>query len=315
MPKCSTRPYGSPRPLVRGPLRRDERLRRLDRREVRLGEVGRAAPQLGQHLGERVDDRAGCGAGRHFLARLERPAARPRRRRAVRPPRDGRTAPCARGSPRPTRRSAPATPRATPRRARAGRGCARARRRRPTKDCSGSKPRTFLVAASSSPPRAEPWILPVFCLPGDGPADDRAEDDQRRLVGLALGRLDRGVQLGDVLDVLAGLLPVHDLHVPAVGLVARRDVLGEGDVRVVLDRDLVGVVDRDQVAERLVTGERGCLAGDALLQVAVTGDHVHEVVERRRAGRQPRGRTGRARSGRRTRSPPRRRGPGRADRS
>ena len=38
--------------------------------------------------------------------------------------------------------------------------------------------------------------------------------------GLALGRLDRGVQLGDVLDVLAGLLPVDRLHVPAVGLVA-----------------------------------------------------------------------------------------------
>ena len=33
---------------------------------------------------------------------------------------------------------------------------------------AGSKPSTFFVAASSSPPRAEPWILPVFCLPGDG---------------------------------------------------------------------------------------------------------------------------------------------------
>ena len=47
------------------------------------------------------------------------------------------------------------------------------------------------------------------------------------------------VQLGDVLDVLAGLLPVDGLHVPAVRLVARRDVFGEGDVGVVLDRDLV----------------------------------------------------------------------------
>ncbi len=34
-----------------------------------------------------------------------------------------------------------------------------------------------------------------------------------------------------------------------------------------------------------MTRERGCLAGDALLQVAVAGDDVHEVVERRRAGR------------------------------
>ena len=31
-----------------------------------------------------------------------------------------------------------------------------------------SNPRTFFVAASSSAPSAEPWILPVFCLPGDG---------------------------------------------------------------------------------------------------------------------------------------------------
>jgi hypothetical protein len=126
--------------------------------------------------------------------------------------------------------------------------------------------------------------LAAVLLAGRGPADDRLQDDERRLVGLALGGLDRGVQLGDVLDVLAGLLPVDRLDLPAVGLVALRDVLGEGDVGVVLDRDLVRVVDRDEVAEVLVTGEARGLAGDALLQVAVAGDHVHEVVERARAG-------------------------------
>ena len=46
------------------------------------------------------------------------------------------------------------------------------------------------------------------------------QDDEGWLVGLGLGRLDRGVQLGDVLDVLAGLLPVDDLGLPAIGLVA-----------------------------------------------------------------------------------------------
>ena len=92
------------------------------------------------------------------------------------------------------------------------------------------------------------------------------------------------VQLGDVLDVLAGLLPVDGLHVPAVRLVALGDVFGEGDVGVVLDGDLVGVVDHDEVAELLVAGERGGLAGHALLQVAVAGDDVDEVVERARAG-------------------------------
>jgi hypothetical protein len=33
---------------------------------------------------------------------------------------------------------------------------------------SGSKPRVRLVAASSSAPSAEPWILPEFCLCGAG---------------------------------------------------------------------------------------------------------------------------------------------------
>ena len=45
------------------------------------------------------------------------------------------------------------------------------------------------------------------------------------------------------------------------------------------------VVDHDEVAELLVAGERGGLAGHALLQVAVAGDDVDEVVERARAGR------------------------------
>ena len=33
---------------------------------------------------------------------------------------------------------------------------------------SGSKPSTFFSAATSSAPRAEPWILPVFCFFGAG---------------------------------------------------------------------------------------------------------------------------------------------------
>ncbi len=123
-------------------------------------------------------------------------------------------------------------------------------RRRRRRSSPGRSPSTSLTAASSSAPRAEPWILPVFCFFGRRPADDRLQDDDRRLVGLGLRRLDGRVQLGDVLDVLAGLLPVDGLHVPAVGLVALRDVFGEGDVGVVLDRDLVGVVDR----------RRGCRA-------------------------------------------------------
>ena len=129
---------GCPRPLVGRPLGRDERRRVVDRREVRLGEVGRSAPQLGEHAGERVDDLAGRGAGRDLLAGLERRAARTRCRRAARRPRGGRAAPCARGSPRPTRRtptchSACAAGAALA----AARGCARARRRRRRRSARG----------------------------------------------------------------------------------------------------------------------------------------------------------------------------------
>ena len=147
------------------------------------------------------------------------------------------------------------------------------------------------------------------------PADDRLQDDERRLVGLALRGLDRGVQFGDVFDVLAGLLPVDGLHVPAVRLVARLDVFGERDVGVVLDRDLVGVVDRDEVAELLVAGERRRLARDTLLQVAVAGDHVDEVVERARAGGGLRVEQAALVAGRVGEADGARRGPGRADRS
>ena len=53
-----------------------------------------------------------------------------------------------------------------------------------------------------------------------GPADDGLQDDERRLAGLGLGGLDGGVQLLDVLDVVAGLLPVDRLDVPVEGVEA-----------------------------------------------------------------------------------------------
>ena len=153
-------------PLVSGPLGGDERLRALDGRQVRLGEVGGTAPQLGKLGGEGVDDGAGCGAGRDLLARLER---RQRGGDALGQLRACRrsTAPCGPGSPPPTRRRAPARPRAPPRRARPGCGCAPGRRRAP-RTSRPDPSRAPLGGGESSPPSAEPWILPVFCLPGEG---------------------------------------------------------------------------------------------------------------------------------------------------
>ena len=110
-------------------------------------------------------------------------------------------------------------------------------------------------------------------LVGRGPADDRLQHDDRGAAGLRLGGGERGVDRGEVLAV------VDVLDVPAVGLVALADVLGEGDVRVVLDGDPVVVVDEDEVAQLLGAGQRGGLAADALLQVAVGGERPDGVVE------------------------------------
>ena len=147
--------------------------------------------------------------------------------------------------------------------------------------CSGSKPSTFLVAATSSAPSAEPWDLPVPCSFGAGQRDDRPELDEARLVGDPPRRLDGVVQGRDVLLVVGVAVgPVDRLHVPAVRGVAGRDVLGQGDVGVVLDGDPVAVVDQRQVAQPLGGAEGGCLAADPLLDVAVGGQAVDMVIER-----------------------------------
>ena len=98
------------------------------------------------------------------------------------------------------------------------------------------------------------------------------------------GVQERLVQRWHVLVIAVGPAPVDPLHVPAVGLVARGYVLGLGDAGVVLDRDLVVVVEHDEVAELVVARERGHLVADALLDVPVGDEAVDEVVERAGAG-------------------------------
>ena len=88
------------------------------------------------------------------------------------------------------------------------------------------------------------------------------------------------VQRRHVLVVAVRRPPVHLLHMPAVGLVARADVLGLSDLGVVLDGDLVVVVEDDEVAQLLMAGQRGHLMADALFDVAVGHEAVDVVVER-----------------------------------
>ena len=132
--------------------------------------------------------------------------------------------------------------------------------------------RLSLVSLTSSTPSGAPCAPDVSCLFGEPqPMCVRtAISDGRARLGL--GGADRRV---DGLDVVA----VGDLlHVPAVGLEARADVFGEGEVGGAVDGDVVVVVEDDELAQLLVTGERGGLAADALHHVAVAGEHVGEVV-------------------------------------
>ncbi len=113
-------------------------------------------------------------------------------------------------------------------------------------------------------------VLPVRAAE----ADVRARHDERRALGLALRLGERVLDLGQAVAVDA-------LDVPVVAVEARRRVLGVGDVGRPLDRDVVVVVEDDELAELEVAGERGGLARDALHQVAVARDRVREVVDDR----------------------------------
>ena len=116
-------------------------------------------------------------------------------------------------------------------------------------------------------------------LGGGGVADDGAQLNEGGLVGDSLCTLNSGVQFCDILNVVAGAGPVHALNIPTVGLVALCYVLGEGNVGVFLNGDVVAVPDDDQVAELLVARKRAGFGGHALLHVTFGGDDVDVVVE------------------------------------
>ena len=75
---------------------------------------------------------------------------------------------------------------------------------------------------------------------------------------------------------------VDALDVPAVRLEALADVLGERELGRAVELDEVGVVEARSACRALVAGKRRRLVRDALLQVAVAGEHVRVVVDDRR---------------------------------
>ena len=278
---------------VQGPAVRVRALERVaDRQEavgavhggvVAAGQVGRAAPELGQHVGERAQHLRRWRTGSPAPWRPPRTSggAAPSRPRACGCA-AGRAAPGPAGGPAPRRRSAAATRRAPGGRGRRPAGRARARRPGPRSAVSGSKPSASLVSRDLVGAERRAVRLAGVLQVRRREADDRAHRDERRALGLLLRRAQGGVQRVHVLAV------VDPLDVPAVGLVAGRHVLAERGVGVALDGDVVVVVEDDQAAELLVAGQRAGLAGDTLLR-------------RRRRSRRTRscGRTGSARARRR----------------
>ena len=109
-------------------------------------------------------------------------------------------------------------------------------------------------------------------------ADDGLGADQGGFVVLRGGLRDR---LPDRL----GVVPVHAAdHVPAVGLEARRRVVGEPAVHLAVDRDAVVVVDRHQLAQAPGAGQRGDLVRDAFHQAAIAEEHPGVVIDHVMAG-------------------------------
>jgi hypothetical protein len=94
------------------------------------------------------------------------------------------------------------------------------------------------------------------------------------------GRAGVGVRGVDGLAdrVQVGVTVLDVLHVPAVRLVALAHVLGEGDVGVAVDGDVVVVVERRELAEAPVSRQGRALAGHALHVAPVAHDGVGVVV-------------------------------------
>ena len=78
-------------------------------------------------------------------------------------------------------------------------------------------------------------------------------------------------------EVRVAVLDVQ--HLPAVGLVARADVLGERPGGRPVERDVVVVVEVEQLAELQVAGEGRRLGGDPFHQVAVGDEREGAVVD------------------------------------
>ena len=109
---------------------------------------------------------------------------------------------------------------------------------------------------------------------GNALRDDGLRDDELRLAARsALGLVDRLEDRGQVVAVS------ERLHVPVHRLEARGGVLALRFVGHGVERDVVRVVNEDEIVEALVAGEFAGLHRDAFLHAAVAGEADDMVVE------------------------------------
>ena len=107
---------------------------------------------------------------------------------------------------------------------------------------------------------------------GNAFSDQRLGNDQLRL---ALGRFGNFVRSEEFLHILT----IHFLHAPSIGLETRPRVFALREKRHGVQCHIVRVIDKDEIVQLKVAGQRTGLARHPFLQTSVAGQTDHLVVE------------------------------------
>ena len=133
---------------------------------------------------------------------------------------------------------------------------------------------TALVRVTSPASNARPWASWSSVWSGDGYPMWLRRTSRLGLSVTVFAALSAALERVEVVGDGAELDDV-----PAVGAETSGDVVAVGELGVAVDRDVVVVVDGDELAEAEVAGERCGLVRHAFHEAAVAGDHERVVVD------------------------------------